>query len=92
MLYSEREGEDYGQRCNTFDGRLCWAARCPLHLDSFVLAAASQPDTLGRLNRTRVRGPAMSLFFVLTLCLRFSRRVTVGAWLNDLTHGPRRLS
>jgi hypothetical protein len=34
----------------------------------------------------------MSLFFVLTLVCAFFAGVTVGAWLNELTHEPRRLS
>jgi hypothetical protein len=34
----------------------------------------------------------MSLFFVLTLFCAFLARVTVGVWLNELTHEPRRLS
>jgi hypothetical protein len=46
VLYSDQEGGDYGQRRNAFDGRHYWAARRPLHLDRFVLAAASQPDPL----------------------------------------------
>jgi hypothetical protein len=34
----------------------------------------------------------MGLFFVLTLVGAFLAGVTVGAWLNQLTHEPRRLS
>jgi len=34
----------------------------------------------------------MSLFFVLTLVCAFLVGVTVGAWLSELTHEPRRLS
>jgi hypothetical protein len=32
----------------------------------------------------------MSLFSVLTLVCVFLAGATVGAWLNDLTHEPRR--
>jgi hypothetical protein len=34
----------------------------------------------------------MGLFFVLTLVCSFLAGVTVCAWLNELTHEPRRLS
>jgi hypothetical protein len=34
----------------------------------------------------------MSLFLVLTLVCALLAGVTVGAWLNELTHDPRRLS